>query len=208
MILVYDCGPDDSARVIRGLQAKYDYVRTIWLSRNFGEHAATLAGMASSGGDWIATMDEDGQHDPTSLGTMLDTAVQEGSSLVYAKPTNPPPHSAFRNATSRGAKRLVNIFSGEADASLFHSYRLMLGEVGRSVAAYSGTGVYLDIALGWVAGRAAVAPVAMRNEGERRSGYSLRSLLSHFWRLVLTGGTRGLRVVSWPAWPLVCSGSW
>ncbi len=37
----------------------------------------------------------------------------------------------------------------------------------------------------------------MRAEGEgRRSGYSARTLLSHFWRMVLTGGTRGLRLVS------------
>jgi polyisoprenyl-phosphate glycosyltransferase len=40
------------------------------------------------------------------------------------------------------------------------------------------------------------APVELRDEGERESGYSMRSLLSHFWRMVLTGGTRGLRLVS------------
>ena len=80
---------------------------------------------------------------------------------------------------------------------MFHSFRLVLGEVGRSVAAYAGPGVYLDVALGWVAGRVATAPVELRDEGaDRRSGYSLRSLLSHFWRMVLTGGTRGLRLVS------------
>lgn len=196
VVLVYDHGPDDSARVIRELHDKYDYVRPVWLSRNFGQHAATLAGMASSGGDWIVTMDEDGQHDPAFLGAMLDVAIGRGCSLVYASPTNEPPHSRFRNATSRISKRLVNALSGGADASLFHSYRFMLGEVGRSVAAYSGTGVYLDVALGWVAGRPVGAPVTMRDEGERQSGYSMRSLLSHFRRLVLTGGTRALRLVS------------
>ena len=52
----------------------------------------------------------------------------------------------------------------------------MLGEVGRSVAAYAGAGVYLDIALGWVAGRSTTAPVELRDEGEdRASGYSLRT---------------------------------
>jgi undecaprenyl-phosphate 4-deoxy-4-formamido-L-arabinose transferase len=92
---------------------------------------------------------------------------------------------------------VVKALSGGADASVFHSFRLILGEVGRSVAAYSGSGVYLDIALGWVAGRVTTAPVELRDEGhERESGYSMRSLLSHFWRMVLTGGTRGLRLVS------------
>ena len=195
-LMVHDCGPDDSARVMRELEQQHPFARSIWLSRNFGQHAATLAGMASAGGDWIVTLDEDGQHDPQAIGGMLDTAMREQASVVYARPTNRPPHSAVRNAASRGAKRLVKALSGGADASVFHSYRLILGEVGRSVAAYSGSGVYLDVALGWVAGRVTTAPVELRGEGQRESGYSTRSLMSHFWRMVLTGGTRGLRVVS------------
>jgi hypothetical protein len=72
----------------------------------------------------------------------------------------------------------------------------MLGEVGRGVAAYAGAGVYLDVALGWVSGDATTCPVTLRAEGARPSGYRMRSLLSHFWRLVLTSGTRLLRVVA------------
>ena len=107
------------------------------------------------------------------------------------------PHRPLRNLTSRTAKRLVTSMSGGADASVFQSYRLILGEVGRSLAAYAGSGVYLDIALGWVAGHPATSPVMLRDEGEgRTSGYTFRTLLSHFWRMVITGGTRGLRFVS------------
>jgi polyisoprenyl-phosphate glycosyltransferase len=197
VLLVHDCGPDDSARVLREQEAEHPFVRTIWLSRNFGQHAATLAGMSSSGGDWIVTMDEDGQHDPAYIGAMLDRALTEQASVVYARPTNAAPHGALRNAASQGSKRLVNALSGGVDASCFHSFRLVLGEVGRSVAAYAGAGVYLDVALGWVAGSVTTAPIELREEGEgRRSGYSLRTLVSHFWRMVLTGGTRGLRLVS------------
>ncbi len=197
VLLVNDCGPDDSARVLREMEAAHPFVRAIWLSRNFGQHAATLAGMSSSGGDWIVTMDEDGQHDPAYVGSMLDTALTEQASVVYARPTNAAPHGGLRNVASQGSKRLVNALSGGVDASAFHSFRLILGEVGRSVAAYAGAGVYLDVALGWVAGSVTTAPVELREEGEgRRSGYSVRTLVSHFWRMVLTGGTRGLRLVS------------
>jgi len=77
VLLVHDNGPDDSAKVIRELAEKYDFVRPVWLSRNYGQHPATLAGMASSGGDWIVTMDEDGQHDPAAIGPMLDVAMTE-----------------------------------------------------------------------------------------------------------------------------------
>ena len=197
ILLVHDCGPDGSPRVMRELESRHDPVRTVWLSRNFGQHAATLAGMASSGGDWIVTLDEDGQHDPAAMGAMLDRALSQQVSVVYAAPTNEAPHGPVRNATSRGAKRMVRLVSGGADASLFSSFRLVLGEVGRSVAAYAGSGVYLDVALGWVAAPVATAPVELRTEGQdRQSGYRWRTLMSHFWRMVLTGGTRGLRAVS------------
>ena len=83
-----------------------------------------------------------------------------------------------------------------ADASAFSSFRLVLGEVARSVAAYAGPGIYLDVAISWVANRTATCPVEMRGEGDRPSGYTPRRLLSHFWRLVLSSGTRPLRWVS------------
>lgn len=196
LVLVHDCGPDDSARVIRELAEQWSWVRPVWMSRNFGQHAATIAGMASSSGEWIVTLDEDGQHDPDDIGALLDAALRTGSSLVYAAPTNPAPHPLFRRATSRGAKVVVSLLSGGVDASVFHSYRMVLGELGRSVAAYAGGGVYLDVTLSWVCPTPATAPVTLRDEGERASGYNARSLLSHFWRLVLTSGTRGLRLVS------------
>ena len=197
VLLVHDCGPGDPGSMLREMEQAHPFVRVVWLSRNYGQHAATLAGMSSSGGDWIVTLDEDGQHDPSYFGAMLDVALDEQASVVYARPVNPGPHGGFRDTSSRAAKRMVTALSGGPDASVFHSYRLVLGEVGRSVAAYAGAGVYLDIALGWVAGRVTTAPVELRDEGEdRTSGYSLRTLVSHFWRMVLTGGTRGLRLVS------------
>lgn len=196
VLLVHDHGPDTSDEVMRRLADEHSFVRPVWLSRNFGQHAATLAGMASSGGDWIATIDEDGQYDPGQIGIMLDVALDRGASLVYAAPTNEAPHSPFRNITSKASKRLIDVMTGTHDARKYHSFRLMLGEVGRSVAAYAGAGVYLDVALGWVAGDVAQAPVTMRVEGDRPSGYNLRRLMSHFWRMVLTSGTRGLRIVS------------
>ncbi|MDC7123249.1 glycosyltransferase [Cellulomonas fimi] len=196
VLLVHDHGPDDSPTVMRTLAEKYSWVRTLWLSRNYGQHAATLAGMASSGGDWVVTMDEDGQHDPAYLGDLLDVAMAEQVAVVYAQPTNPPPHGALRNAASRGAKRVIEIALGGTDTSKYQSYRLVLGEIARSTAAFAGAGVYLDVALGWVAGEAGTAPVRSRQELGRESGYSTRRLLSHFWRMVLSSGTRGLRTVS------------
>ena len=196
ILLVHDHGPDTSDLAMRQLAEKYDIVRPIWLSRNFGQHAATLAGLASSGSDWIVTMDEDGQHDPAYILPMLDTALRERAALVYARPTNAAPHGPLRNLTSRGSKVVIDRLMPGGSARQFNSFRLILGEYGRSVSAYAANGVYLDVALSWVISDVATCPVELREEGERPSGYNYRSLMSHFWRMVLTGGTRLLRAVS------------
>jgi glycosyltransferase involved in cell wall biosynthesis len=196
VLLVNDHGPDRSDEVIRELAAAHDFIRPVWLSRSFGQHPATMAGMASSSGDWIVTMDEDGQHDPAYIGDFLDVALKQGSQLVYADPVNRPPHNMLRNGSSRLAKWVFATFlTGQSD-SILQSYRMVLGEIGRSVAAYAGSGVYLDVAMGWVAGPPAACPVRLRDEGARQSGYSTRALLSHFVHLVLSSGTRALRMVS------------
>jgi polyisoprenyl-phosphate glycosyltransferase len=195
VILVHDGGPDSSDVVIRELARRHAFVRPVWLARNYGQHAATLAGMSSTSADWIVTMDEDGQHDPDAIGAMLDTALSTRSPLVYARPTNKAPHGALRNLASRVA-HLVARLLGAGNLSHFHSYRLVLGEIGRGLAAYCGEGVYLDVALSWVVSRTASHPVAMRDEHGRPSGYTFRQLVSHFWRMVLTSGTRPLRLVA------------
>jgi undecaprenyl-phosphate 4-deoxy-4-formamido-L-arabinose transferase len=198
IILVYDNGPDDSASVIRELELELPFVRAVWLTRNFGQHAATIAGMASSGSDWIVTMDEDGQHDPADIPAMLDAALDGGQHVIYAAPTNRPPHSWCRRTSSRIAKALMSVlFTDKRNSPIdYQSYRLILGEVGRSVAAYAGSGAYLDIALGWVTNRVGTVPVELRAEQRGASGYSYRSLGGHFWRMILSSGTKGLRLVS------------
>jgi hypothetical protein len=195
VVLVHDSGPDRSDVIIRELAQQYEFVRPVWLARNFGTHAATLAGMASTRSDWIVTMDEDGQHDPRAIGSMLDAALSTRSGLVYALPTNRPFHSAFRNFTSRIAHWLARVISG-GDLRHFHSFRLVLGEIGRGLADRCGESVYLDVALTWVVDRRATVPVAMRKERERPSGFSKSSLMAHFWRMVLTSGTRPLRLIT------------
>ena len=125
-----------------------------------------------------------GQHDPDALGALLDTAMDQQADVVYAKPTNEPPHGPLRNLASRGAKGVVERLTTGAQASDFNSYRLIVGEVARSIAAYAGPGIYLDVAISWVARRAVTSPVEMRREGDRPSGYSMRALVSHFWRPV------------------------
>jgi polyisoprenyl-phosphate glycosyltransferase len=196
VLLVHDCGPDRSDITLEVLSAQKSFIRPVWLSRNYGQHAATLAGMASATGDWVATIDEDGQQDPADIGDMLDAALAKSLQLVYAQPTNPPPHGWLRNALSRAAKAITARLIGESDLGRFNSFRLVDGEIARTLAAYCGHGVYLDVGLFWITARIGYAPVRLRSEMGRPSGYSYIKLLGHFWNLVLTTGTRPLRLIT------------
>jgi len=195
LLLVHDGAVDRSADVMRGLGSRHSFLRIIWLSRNYGQHPATLAGMASTVAEWVVTLDEDGQQDPQDIGRMLDEALDNRARLVYASPTNPPPHGFLRNWLSDLAKWLYTRVLGSRMGA-FNSFRLIEGEVARGVAAYCGANVYLDVALSWVVGTARHCPLALRTERGRPSGYTLRRLLRHFWQLVLTSGTLPLRFIA------------
>jgi undecaprenyl-phosphate 4-deoxy-4-formamido-L-arabinose transferase len=196
LLLVHDGARDASASVMRALGEKHPFLRLIWLSRNFGQHPATLAGMASTAAEWVATLDEDGQQDPRDVGRLLDEALDHDALLVYAEPEDGPPHGALRNLASRATKALSAGLLGGRGIGAFNSFRLIRGDVARGVAAYCGANVYLDVALSWVVPDARHCRVKLRAERGRPSGYSPRRLLSHFWQLVLTSGTRPLRLIA------------
>lgn len=195
ILLVHDNGPDESAAVIRSLALSNPLVRSVWLSRNFGQHAATLAGVASSGGEWIATLDEDGQHVPGDIGLMLDQALDNKVQLVYGRHDEAAPHPWWRNASSALARRVGRWMAG-SDLQDYSSFRLILGAHARAVAAYCGPRIFLDSALRWAIGSSSTCVVSTRPEWRDGSGYKVRSLFSHFWTLVLSSGTRPLRIVS------------
>lgn len=195
VLLVHDCGPDNSAAVIDRLQRDHPEVRAVWLSRNFGQHAATIAGMASSSSPWVVTMDEDGQHHPADIASLLDKALATGAGLVYGRHRAAAPHARWRNISSSLAKRASKLVCG-ISATRFSSMRLVDGEAARAVAAYCGPRVYLDVALGWVIDLPEVCEIQTQDELRQGSGYGFRRLASHFWTMVLSSGTRPLRIIS------------
>ncbi len=196
LLLAHDCGPDRSDQTLEALAKQYPFVTPVWLTRNYGQHAATMAGMASATGEWVVTLDEDGQQDPADILLMLDAAIDNALQLVYAQPVNPPPHGWVRNMFSLTAKAISRRMLGNKSLGKFNSFRLIDGELARTLAAYCGNGVYLDVGLFWITARIGHCPVTLRNELDRPSGYSYLKLLGHFWSLILTTGTRPLRLIT------------
>lgn len=75
IIFVDDCSPDPKTwPTLERLAAERPHVRSIQLSRNFGQHAATLCGLAEARGDVMVTIDDDLQHDPADIPLLLAEA--------------------------------------------------------------------------------------------------------------------------------------
>ncbi|MBI1860942.1 MAG: glycosyltransferase [Deltaproteobacteria bacterium] len=197
VIFVHDGAQDGSDIVMKEMAAEHSFVRLIWLSRNFGQHAATLAGMASTVSNWVVTMDEDGQHNPADIQNLLDVGIRSKSTLVYGKAANTPPHGWVRNIASQVAKSVFAILMGSKDTSYFSSFRMIDGEIARSLAAYCGHNVYLDGALNWVTSHAEVCPVHLRTTQGRKSTYSFGRLTSHFFRMTMTSRRSPLRLIAY-----------
>ena len=194
VILVHDGGSEESAQVIEDLARNNELIKPIWLSKNFGQHAATLAGIQISSTDWIVTLDEDGRHNPSNIGKMLNQAFSSKSTVVYGINNEPDSHNFFRKITSRALKAFVIKILLLNVPNYFSSFRLIHGEVGRSIAIYSGKGVYIDAALSWVTSRFTYCKVAFRKDN-RKSTYTTKRLLEHFSRLIISTGVPPLRVV-------------
>ncbi|MDR2618359.1 MAG: glycosyltransferase family 2 protein [Treponema sp.] len=76
-IFIDDGSTDKTLEVLQNLAKKDNRVHYISFSRNFGKEAAILAGLQAASGEYVATLDADGQDPPALIPQMLE-AVESG----------------------------------------------------------------------------------------------------------------------------------
>ncbi len=197
VIFVDDASVDESFEILTELQAQHPWVRAIQLSRNFGQHPATVAGILHTSGDWVCTLDEDLQHPPESLSALLEHAVAQSCDVVYAQPIHPVHESPLRDMGSHLFKSLNSTLSGNPHVRQFNSYRVIRGNVARAAASVSSAETYYDIALCWFTNRIGQLPLVMKDRRfieQRKSGYNLFGLLRHARRMLLSSKIDVLRL--------------
>ena len=99
IFLVNDASPDNTMGTIRDLCDKYDNIKGIGFARNFGQHAALMAGLRHSDGDYVVCLDDDGQTPADEVDKLLGK-LEEGFDAVYASYEHKQ-HSTFRNMGSK-----------------------------------------------------------------------------------------------------------
>lgn len=120
IVLVNDSSPDDTMGTIRRLAEQYACVTGIGLSKNFGQHAAIMAGLHEISGDIAVCLDDDGQTPANEVGKLL-RQIENGSDVVYARYPKKK-HSAFRNFGSRVNEGMTRIMLGKPKTLYISSY--------------------------------------------------------------------------------------
>src|SRR5690606_38851454 len=110
---------------------------------------ATVAGILYSSGDWVVTLDEDLQHKPAKIESLLHTACSEQADVVYAQPASWVHGGGFRDRMSRWIKKLVARLSGNPFVQSFNSFRLIRGDLARAASSICAQYTYFDVALTW-----------------------------------------------------------
>ena len=120
IILVNDCSPDDTMEVIRTLCKENSKIKGINLAKNFGQHAALMAGFRWSKGDVVVCLDDDGQTPADEVGKLLEK-IEQGADAVYAKYLHKK-HSIFRNLGSMTNELMTQYLLGKPKELYVSSY--------------------------------------------------------------------------------------
>ncbi len=105
-----DGSEDKTVESLNALAQKDKRVVVLELSRNFGHQAALTAGFDAAQGNFVISMDADGQHPPGLIVEMI-SLFEQGYDIVQAQRIEVGSFS-FKQVTSSAFYRLINTISG------------------------------------------------------------------------------------------------
>lgn len=188
-IFVDDGSIDASSQILDDLVSDYPWITKISLSRNYGQHAATVAGICHTSTDWVVTLDEDLQHRPELISDLFRCQLEHQSDVVYARPTNAVHGDTWRDKSSRLVKRVLASLTSTPQIRLFNSFRLIRGSIARAAASSSSSNTYFDIAISWFTKSCESIEMPMQDDRfieTNQSGYGIARLFRHARRLIIS----------------------
>lgn len=186
LILVNDASPDGSWEIVRSLAAARAWIRGLNFPRNYGQHAAVLAGIRAAKYGVVVTIDDDLQNPPEEIPKLL-AKLDEGFDVVYGTP-DIGQHGLWRNMASRVTKWALQSVMGAATARKVSAYRAFRTRVRDAFERFASPSVSIDVLLTW--GTSKFAAVSVKHDPRTigTSGYTFWKLVHHTIN-VITGFT-------------------
>ena len=194
IVLVNDSSPDRTIDTIRVMCDRYSNVTGVDLAKNFGQHAALMAGMRQAKGDIIVCLDDDGQTPADEVGKLLDK-LNEGYDVVYAS-YGKKKHSLFRNFGSKVNELMTRVMLGKPKELYISSYFAAKRFVVDDMLRYEHSYAYVIGLVLRATKNIANVEVKHRSRAEGTSGYTLKKLLSLWFNGFTAFSIKPLRVAT------------
>ena len=176
-IYYVDDGSSDATVDLVAALAKQDKrIILLELSRNFGHQAALTAGLEASQGDFVISMDADGQHPPEMITQMLELFYQ-GYDIIQAQRAEDVSASSFKQFTSSAFYNLINGISGTRIIPGAADFRGMSRQAVDALKAMPEFHRFLRGMISWMGYKSAILPYSQPARVAGRSKYSLGKML-------------------------------
>ncbi len=195
IILVNDCSPDNTFGVIRQLCAEDKRIIGINHAKNFGQHAALMAGFHFASGDIVVCLDDDGQT-PADEVDKLIAKIEEGYDAVYAEYEHKQ-HSGFRNWGSHLNKKMTEIMLNKPKELYVSSYFAVKRFIVDEMLNYTGAYPYVIGLVLRSTKNICNVKVNHRERMEGASGYNLKKLLALWMNGFTSFSILPLRIASY-----------
>lgn len=179
ILLVDDCGPDQSWQKILENGHKNPKVKGIKLSKNFGQHFAITAGIDHAIGDYIIVMDCDLQDDPIYITTLYEKAL-EGNDIVYTIKSKRK-HSFLKNIFASIYNSIFNYLTDYSFNSSINvgAYSLITRKVANAFKTYGDYHRHYLSILRWLGFNSCYIYIEHLERFEGKSSYTFSKLITH-----------------------------
>ena len=192
LILVNDCSPDDTFGTIRTLCREHKNIKGISFAKNFGQHAALMAGLRHSDGDYVVCLDDDGQTPADEVDKLLEK-LEEGYDAVYAKYEHKQ-HSAFRNMGSKVNELMTRVMLNKPADLYVSSYFAVKKFVVDDMVRYENSYPYVIGLVLRATKNITNVTVNHREREEGSSGYTVKKLLGLWFNGFTAFSVKPLRI--------------
>lgn len=194
VVLVNDCSPDGTMAVIRKLCESDEHIKGLGFARNFGQHAALMAGMRQTRGDYVVCLDDDGQT-PADEVDKLIAKLEEGYDAVYAKYGHKQ-HSLYRNFGSKINEIMTRVMLEKPAELYISSYFAVHRFVVEDMIRYENSYPYVIGLVLRATRNITNVQVNHREREEGSSGYTFKKLLALWFNGFTAFSVKPLRIAT------------
>lgn len=192
IVLVEDRGPDGSWEKIKENCAKYEQVRGIRLSRNFGQQYAIAAGFDFSRGEWVVVMDCDLQDNPDEIIKMYAKA-QEGYDIVLASRQHRK-DNFLKKIFSKYFYALLSYLTETKQDGTVANFALCHRKAIKAVASTKDPNRYFPTMIRWVGFRLTTLKIEHVEREDGKSSYTFKKRLKLAIDTILSFSDKPLRL--------------